>query len=178
MHARSAFRYCPLCGATLTVGEIEARRRSICPECGWIHYAQLKVGAGALIEQDGRLLLLQRARPPFQGCWNLPAGYVEADEHPAEAARREVQEETGLQVDVGGLVNAYYFDDDPRGNGILLVYRCRILGGEPKASDEGLTPTFFPPQRLPSDLAGGGHDQAVHEWRTARLAASEGEGSS
>jgi ADP-ribose pyrophosphatase YjhB (NUDIX family) len=40
----------------------------------------LKVGAGALIEHEGRLLLLKRTQAPFKGCWNLSAGYVESDE--------------------------------------------------------------------------------------------------
>ena len=49
------------------------------------------------------MLLLQRTDEPFKHCWNLPAGYVEADESPTQTVAREVYEETGLQVEVGGL---------------------------------------------------------------------------
>ena len=157
-------RFCPDCGAPLEDREIEGRLRRYCPHCGRFHYEQLKVGAGALIEREGRLLLLRRAHEPFHGCWNLPAGYVEVDEDPAQAAVREAYEEAGLAVAVDGLVGVHFFADDPRGNGILIVYRCHVTGGEAAASAEGVAPTFFARQELPEALAGGGHDQAVWAW--------------
>ena len=158
-------RFCPNCGAQFEVREIGHRQRSVCPRCGWIHYEQLKVGAGALIEQDGRLLLLERTHEPFKGYWNLPAGYVEADESPIQAALRETCEETGLQVEVVALENIYFFDDDPRGNGILIVYRCRVVGGELSESAEGVNPTYWSRAQVPALLAGGGHDQAIRAWQ-------------
>jgi ADP-ribose pyrophosphatase YjhB (NUDIX family) len=158
-------QYCPDCGATLELREIEQRRRAFCPRCERVHYAQLKVGAGAWLERDGELLLLKRTQRPFQGCWNLPAGYAESDESPRETVVREVYEETGLHVAVEGLVDVYFFDDDPRGNGILIVYACCPVGGELRTSDESSDPTFFPPHEVPEDLAGGGHNQAVHAWK-------------
>jgi ADP-ribose pyrophosphatase YjhB (NUDIX family) len=78
---------------------------------------------------------------------------------------REAYEETGLHVVTEGLVDVHFFDDDPRGNGILIVYACRVVGGELRPSQEGSDPTFFRPVDLPASLAGGGHDQAVHAWQ-------------
>ena len=158
-------KYCPDCGTVLELREFEQRQRLFCSYCQRIHYVQLKVGAGALIEQDGSLLLLQRTQAPFQGCWNLPAGYVEADESPLEAVIREVCEETGLRVEAKELVDVYFFADDPRGNGIFIVYNCCSLGGELRASQEGVNPTFFPVTDIPEDLTGGGHDQAICAWK-------------
>lgn len=158
-------RFCPECGTLLEVRELEHRPRVCCPQCERVYYAQLKVGAGAWIEREGRLLLLRRAREPFKHCWNLPAGYVEADESPAQGVVREVREETGLQVVVEGLVDVYFFDDDPRGNGILIVYRCRPIGGELTGSEEGSELTFFAPDKIPVALAGGGHAQAIRAWQ-------------
>ena len=160
-------QYCPDCGARLELRESEQRQRSFCPQCQRFHYVQLKVGAGALIEKDGRLLLLQRTQAPFQGCWNLPAGYVEADEAPLETAIRETYEETGLRVEVKGLVDVIFFADDPRGNGIFILYACTPLGGQLSASQEAVNPTFFAVSELPENLAGGGHDQAVNAWKRA-----------
>jgi ADP-ribose pyrophosphatase YjhB (NUDIX family) len=125
----------------------------------------LKVGAGAIIEQNGKLLLLQRTMSAFEGSWNIPAGFVEADESPLEAAIRETYEETGLRVEVKGLVDVYFFADDPRGNGILVVYECLPVGGKLRASEESINPTFFPVENIPENLAGGGHNQAVHAWK-------------
>ena len=54
--------------------------------------------ASALIVQDDQILLSRRARDPWKGCWETPGGYIDRGEHPAEAARREVREELGLDV--------------------------------------------------------------------------------
>lgn len=159
-------RFCPNCGAPFEVGEFEHKKRAFCPKCSYVHYEQLKVGAGALIERDERLLLLERTEEPFKDCWNLPAGYAEADENPTQTVAREVYEETGLQIEVGSLIDVYFFDDDPRGNGILIVYRCRIVDGELTESSEGTNPTFFASDQIPEKLAGGGHNQAVLAWQT------------
>ena len=78
--------YCLMCGAQMTWRQLEGHRREVCPSCGYIHYQHLKVAAAAVIEQDDRILLIRRANPPWQGDWNLPAGYVEADEAPSAAA--------------------------------------------------------------------------------------------
>lgn len=60
---------------------------------------------GAVVrDENGRLLVIQRAHPPAAGTWSLPGGRVEAAEGPAAAVRREVLEETGLRVEVGGVV--------------------------------------------------------------------------
>jgi ADP-ribose pyrophosphatase YjhB (NUDIX family) len=83
---------------------------------------------------------------------------------------REVYEETGLRVGVEGLIDVYFFADDPRGNGILVVYRCRSVGGELTATVEGANPTFFAASDIPQNLAGGGHDQAILAWRRSRRA--------
>ena len=158
------YHYCPNCGSSIELREIERRPRAYCPNCDTVHYEQLKVGAGAIIERKGHLLLIQRTIDPFQGCWNLPAGYVEVDESPIEAVRREVWEETGLEVEVMDLDNVYFFSDDPRGNGLHIVYNCRIVGGRLEEREEGVNPTYFHPAQVPANLAGGGHDQAVRAW--------------
>jgi ADP-ribose pyrophosphatase YjhB (NUDIX family) len=157
-------RFCPNCGAPLERRESDGRQRPYCRRCDRICYEQLKVGAGALIERERRLLLLRRAGKPFRDCWNLPAGYAEADEDPAQTVVREVREETGLEVAVDNLAGVHFFTDDPRGNGILIVYRCHAVGGELAASAEGRAPAFFAPAEIPAELAGGGHDQAVRAW--------------
>ena len=159
--------YCSQCGATLEIKHLEGRDRAFCAQCQRVHYRQLKIGVGALIEQHNTLLLFQRAYAPFQGDWNLPAGYAEHDEHPSHTVIREAQEETGLQVRVASLHDIYLFTDDPRGNGLLIVYTCHILGGELTESHEGGHLRFFSRHDLPSNLAGGGHNQAILAWKAA-----------
>lgn len=150
---------------------MDGRGRPVCPMCGYVAYRQLKVGAGALLEQDGALLLVQRGPEcAFPGTWNLPAGYCEADEPPATAVAREVAEETGLLIQPGQLEGIYFFDDDPRGSGLLLVYQVGIVGGGLGADGrESVAAGFFPPDRLPGPLCGGGHDQAIRAWQVRAL---------
>lgn len=117
-----------------------------------------------MVIQDRRLLLVRRATPPWQGCWYLPAGYVEADEDPARAAERELWEETGLQAKAGILHGAYFFDDDPRGNGLLLVYHSSLTGGRLNLNGEADRAGFFCADQMPSPLTGAGHDRAIADW--------------
>ncbi|MFC2029532.1 NUDIX domain-containing protein [Chloroflexota bacterium] len=131
-------------------------------------YRQLKVGAGVLIELDSQLLLVQRgdAADAFPGTWNLPAGYCESDEAPAITAEREATEETGLRVRAGRLRGAHFFDDDPRGNGVLFVYDAQVEGGELRCDGlEAQAARYFSPEAVPKALCGGGHDKAIAAWR-------------
>ncbi|MHB0987056.1 MAG: NUDIX domain-containing protein [Bellilinea sp.] len=156
--------YCFRCGAELEERRHDGRNRLACPACSWVHYPQLKVGAAAQVVKDGNLLLLRRSRDPWQGCWYLPAGYVEADENPAAAAERELFEEAGLIATACSLVGTYYFDDDPRGNGILLVYDYLVTSGSLAINDEADAVGFFDPTSLPEQLTGAGHKPAIEDW--------------
>ncbi len=157
--------YCFQCGAKLDLRFVENREREICPACGWIYYAQLKVGAAVLIEDDGRLLLLQRSYEPWKGTWMVPAGYVEADEDPRDAAIREVREETGLEVELGPMVHVYYFNDDPRGNGVSFVYKAEKVSGKMVVNAESTGAKYFRSEEIPSELSKGGHDKMILEWK-------------
>lgn len=157
--------YCFQCGSKLEVRHMDHRDREVCPACGWVYYAQLKVGAAVLIEQDGRLLLLRRNYEPWTGTWMTPAGYVEADEDPRNAAIREVYEETGLEVELGELFDVYYFDDDPRGNGVTFVYLAEKISGEIRINGESSIAKCFHWREIPAELSKGAHDKMIMAWR-------------
>jgi len=157
--------FCFDCGTLLELRNFDQRPREVCPACGWIYYPQLKVGAGVVIEHDGKLLLLQRNHEPWKGAWNIPAGYVEADEDPRDAAQREVREETGLEVEIGELFKVYYYTDDPRGNGVALIYYATALSGTIRLDAESQAARYFAWHEIPTALAGGGHDQVILEWQ-------------
>ncbi len=163
--------YCLRCGAPTETRVLptEPRPRQVCPRCGWIFYPHRKVGAGVLLEKGKRLLLLQRDHEPWRGAWNLPAGYVEIDETPAQAARREVYEECGLKVRIGPLVGVWAFDDDPRGNGLLIVYRAQVVGGALRPTAEARQARYFAADEIPSYLAGGAHDVVIRAWAAGAL---------
>lgn len=158
------FQYCMICGSKMRTVFLDHRIREQCPSCGWVYYPQLKVGAGVLIEQNDAVLLVRRAIEPWKGLWCLPAGYVEADETPQAAAERETREETGLIVQVGGLTAVYPFNDDPRGNGLLILYQAEIFGGTLQCSDEASECGYFFATELPTEIAGMAHKQALADW--------------
>lgn len=95
------------------------------------------------------VLLIQRGHPPFQGCWALPGGFVEPGERCEDACRREVREETGLDVTISSLLGVYSTPGrDPRGSTASVVYLCRAAVAPPVAGDDAASVRWW------KDLAG------------------------
>jgi ADP-ribose pyrophosphatase YjhB (NUDIX family) len=123
--------------------------RAVCPACGFIHFTDPKVAAGVIVEQDGKVLLVQRNNEPLRGFWSFPAGFVDAYEDPLEAARRECLEETGLDVLVTDLLHVIGGREHPNGADIVIVYRAVITGGRLQPGDDAERAEYFPYDALP-----------------------------
>lgn len=141
--------YCPRCGSAITHETRFGKVRPVCPQCGWIYFANPKVAAAVLVEQDGRVLLIRRAKDPFRGLWTLPAGFVDAEEDPARAAERECLEETGLSVLVTAVMDVIAGLEQPRGANMIIFYRAEILSGQLTAQDDADQAAFFSLYDLP-----------------------------
>ncbi len=142
----SDVRHCLACGAAMRLPDAP-RPVPVCTGCGRLHHLDPKVGVGAVVRDDaGRVLLVRRGVPPARGLWALPAGYVDADEDPREAAAREVREETGLVVTCGEVVDVY-----PGGGGasFFLAFDAVLTGGTLAADDDVLDARFFALDDLP-----------------------------
>ena len=99
------------------------------------------VGVGGVVLIDGRVLLIKRRFEPLAGRWSLPGGTLEVGETLAEGLARELKEETGLDVDVGPVVDVFdRITRDPDGrvrfHYVLVDYLCHPLGGEPVAGSD------------------------------------------
>lgn len=142
---------CPFCAQGLFVVEIGGKERLACNHCEFVHWDNPKPVTATLIPMDGGLVLVKRKFEPFVGDWCLPGGFIEAVEHPAESAAREVLEETGLEVAVEQLLDA---TAPGRGiNVVILFYLARPTGGELKAGDDASEVKAFKQHELPENIA-------------------------
>ena len=95
-----------------------------------------QIAVGAIVVHDDALLMVQRANDPGKGLWSVPGGRVEAGEFLADALRREVREETGLEVEVGELAGILEVPGDEL-HYVILDYHAVVTGPpEPKASGD------------------------------------------
>jgi 8-oxo-dGTP diphosphatase len=108
-----------------------------------------RVGSALLVRDTAnRILLGQRNKDPQRGSWVIPGGKIHAFESIAEAAARELQEETGLQVEVEGQFRVYEIVNPPNEHRLIIYSWARAREGSPKASDDLSQVRFFCPQEL------------------------------
>jgi len=144
------YRFCPRCGNPLDSRVLKAGEppRLVCRACAFVFFLDPKIATGVVFSYDGGILLAQRAIHPGYGKWVFPGGYVDRGETLEAAARREVQEESGLVVRLTRLLGAYSFPDNPV---IVLAYAGDVTGGSLKMDEESLAVRSFPPAEIPWD---------------------------
>jgi 8-oxo-dGTP diphosphatase len=99
------------------------------------------LGVGALIFEAGKILLIERGKEPLKGYWSIPGGIVETGEKLAEAIRREVAEETGLDVDPYSMFEIFERiipdgEGKPEYHYVLIDYLCRKVAGVPAPASD------------------------------------------
>jgi len=149
----STVTYCPLCGARLAVEAVppDHREQKVCARCRFV--------------QDGAILLTRRSINPGSGLWTFPGGFVDFGETVTDAAMRETFEETGLKVDLTGLLNVYTYPGAP----VIIVYNARVTGGTLTTCDENDALEWVAAERIPWDvLAFQSTREALREWVAAR----------
>jgi 8-oxo-dGTP diphosphatase len=133
-------------------------------------YANSAATASALVVNDrGRVLLARRAGEPRAGCWDAPGGFLEEWEHPLDALRRELREETGLEIEpldfLGVWVDRYGDAPDARAT-LNLYWTARAVSGEEAPADDVSELRWFARDELPpaDALAFRNNAQALAEW--------------
>jgi ADP-ribose pyrophosphatase YjhB (NUDIX family) len=161
------WRSCPRCRTDLR-GDAS---RLECGSCGFVVYAASKPTASALcVDERGRVLLVRRAVEPYVGAWDAPGGFLDEGEHPVDGLRRELREETGLDVEpeefLGVWVDRYGGDSTAQAT-LNLYWRARVVAGEPRAADDVAELRWFERDALPApdELAFENVAQALALWR-------------
>ena len=108
-----------------------------------------RIGSALLVrDETNRILLGQRNKDPQRGSWVIPGGKIQAFESIAEAAARELEEETGLRVRVDDQFRAYEIVNRPSEHRIVIYSWARVTGGTLKASDDFSAVRFFSSEEL------------------------------
>ncbi len=113
------------------------------------------VGVGAVIARDGEVLLVKRKHEPLRGRWSLPGGAVEVGETLQACLTREMREETGLEIQVGPVVEVLDRITEDEGGRVayhfvLVDYVCRPVGGSLAPGSDVEEAAFVAPAALPA----------------------------
>jgi 8-oxo-dGTP diphosphatase len=113
------------------------------------------IGVGGVVISKGRALLVRRGSAPMEGQWSIPGGMLEVGETIFEGVRRELLEETGVEVRVGELIEVFErITPDASGKTqyhfVVLDYLCKVVSGEAKAASDVIDVAWATPSELAS----------------------------
>ncbi len=122
---------------------INIMRKVRCP-CNCFGYKAPALAVDAIVLKDQKILLIRRAKEPFKDCYALPGGFVECGESCEDAIKREVFEETGIEIEIIDLLGVYSHPNrDPRGHVVSICYIAKYKSGTLKISEETSDLGFF-----------------------------------
>ncbi|RKY23611.1 MAG: NUDIX hydrolase [Planctomycetota bacterium] len=162
-------KFCLECGSRLMPFQEGGTERLRCERCGWVYYLNPVPASAVVVAKGEEVLLVKRAVEPRSGYWSLPSGFVEYNESPLEAAVREAKEETGIDVELTGLLNVVFVNEFPEKHCVLIIYSGRPVRGDVtnddlRADDDVDDARFFPFNALPDELAFRSHGEAIKQF--------------
>ena len=158
---RHVFRFCPHCRTEMVTRHEGGVDRPVCPDCAFVQYLNPAPGAGVILMRKRRVCLVKRKFEPKQGQWSLPTGFMEWDEAATATARREMLEETGLEVRLTGLFSVETGLLPPDIPVVVILYRAEETGGRLAAGDDAAEVGFFDLDDLPGPVAFAAHRRVL-----------------
>jgi ADP-ribose pyrophosphatase YjhB (NUDIX family) len=165
--------FCSNCGnpVVLKVPEGDLLPRSVCTNCGTIHYENPKIVVGCVPEYEGKILLCKRGIEPRLGFWTVPAGFMENNETLEAGAAREAQEEALIDVEIGSLL---LLANVTHAHQVHVFFRARMLSSHFGATPESLEVMLVEEQDIPwADLAFPSTESALRCYVADRAAGVE-----
>jgi len=140
----TGWRFCPRCGAGLE----RAHDHLYCPRCGEQYWANSVPGVQAVLVREGRVLLGRRRFDPGVGRWDLPGGFLHEGEDALDGLRREVREETALELEPLSFLGTW---NEPylRRDVLCLTWLARAAAGDERAGDDLVELRWFTPPERP-----------------------------
>ncbi len=155
--------FCQTCGRPLEIRNEADVARPYCSACHTFTYENPVPATAALVRNStGDILLVQRAVEPGRGLWCLPGGFIEIGETPEQGMLRELEEETGLQGRILGLVGAELGSSPTHPAVLVLGYTLETTGGELQAGDDAAAVAYFPQRQLPA-IAFASHRRLIEK---------------
>ena len=160
-------KYCPYCSAVIITKKEGDVLREYCPVCKVFFYDNPLPVVSCILMKEREVLLVKRGNPPYKGKWCLPSGFAETGESIQAAALRELEEETGLQGKITGLVDAGSTKNSFYGDLIFHTFEVEPTGGILKAGDDAVAVKYFPIHKTPV-LAFKSNTEAINTFIKAK----------
>jgi mutator protein MutT len=150
------FKYCPVCAGKLEEKKLEGTKKyPVCRECGFEFFQNSKPTASVIIEnENGEILLTQRAIEPSCGKWDIPGGFLENGEDPIDGVKREAMEELSVEIAPSKIfcvnVDKYAYREGEFYT-LNIFYKSKIISGNIKLDKENMNYRWFAKDRIPWD---------------------------
>jgi NAD+ diphosphatase len=148
MNPKDAYKHCILCGGKLSL----VKDYLVCTQCHHNHFINPAPSNGAIIENEkGEILLVKRKIEPMKGYWDLPGGFINANESLEASIKRELKEELNIDVEVNNIIGVYsdtYLYQEIIIPTLPIVVSIKKISGIIQVADDVSEYKFFPKQEV------------------------------